>query len=161
MRFRLLAPFVLVAAVAGCEPTAAAGPSNPANDSYAASLGVDIASMTKVSDDLYYKDIVVGTGTPAASIGKTIVVNFTGYLTDGRVFDSKTGTETLESVLDEDHLIAGWVYGVSAFPPMKPGGTRKLVIGSAWAFGSGGGGGAVTIPPNATVVFDITLKTVK
>ena len=72
MRFRLPALFGLLLAANACEPAAPAGPSDPATETYAASLGVDIASMTKVDGNLYYKDITIGTGTTATA-GKTAV----------------------------------------------------------------------------------------
>jgi len=154
MRFKLLSLLAL-ATVASCEPSAPQGPSDPAADTYNPSLGVEISTMTKWSQDLYYKDLVVGTGTPVAAVGKTITVNYTGYLTDGTIFDSNTTTAGFESPLDDSHLIAGWVVGI---PGMKPGGTRKLVIGSQLAYGPVGSG---KIQPNSTIVFDITLKSVK
>ena len=156
MRSKLLVFFTILAGVVACEPTAPQGPSVPANETYAASLNVDIPSMVKLYDgDLYYKDITVGTGT-AATYGKSVYVTYTGYFTNGTVFDSKTGTDSiLVDLLDDGNLIVGWVYGI---PGMKVGGTRKLVIGSAFAYGSKGRG---TIPPNTTLVFDVTLKGVK
>ena len=155
MRFQLLAASALAAALAGCTPTEPAGPSYPANETYAASLQVDIPSMVKLSESLYYKDLVVGTGT-AATPGKQVVMQYTGYLTDGTEFDSAVGDKTLTVwLLDNGDLLAGWVYGI---PGMKVGGTRKLVIGSIFAYGAQGRG---TIPPNSTLVFDVTLKEVK
>ena len=52
-------------------------PSNPASESYAASLNVDIATMTRVSDDLYIQDIAVGTGDEAVG-GRDADVTYTG-----------------------------------------------------------------------------------
>ena len=84
---------------------------------------------------------------------------FRSYFTDGTVFDSRTGTDSLKvDLLDDGNLIVGWVYGISAGGGMKPGGTRKLVIGSSFAYGATGRPG---IPPNTTLVFDVTLKSVK
>jgi FKBP-type peptidyl-prolyl cis-trans isomerase len=154
MRSRLLA-LVALLAVASCEPTAPPGPSNPATDTYAASLGVDIASMVKVSPDLYYKDIVVGTGSPEAARNKTITVYYTGYTTDGQSFDSNVGDDALRETLSDVNFIAGWVVGIAG---MKPGGTRKIVIGSQLGYGPQGNG---PIPPNATLVFDIQLVKVE
>jgi FKBP-type peptidyl-prolyl cis-trans isomerase len=145
----------LLAALAACTPSEPKGPSVPANETYAASLGVDIATMTKVDNNLYYKDITVGTGTPAASYGKTITVTYTGYLVNGTEFDSNVGESPLVKPLTDAELIAGWVVGVDG---MKPGGVRKLVIGSSYGYGSQGRG---PIPGNATLVFDIELKAVQ
>lgn len=154
MRFRLLAVLALLG-VASCEPTAPPGPSDPATDTYAASLDVDIASMVKVSPDLYYKDVVVGTGSPAAARNKTITVFYTGYTTDGHAFDTNVGKDPLVEQLSDVNFIAGWVVGIAG---MKPGGTRKLVIGSQLGYGPQGNG---PIPPNATLVFDIQLTNVQ
>lgn len=163
MRFRLLSLAALVLAATSCEPSAPPGPSDPAKDTYASSLGVDIPSMVKIDDNLYYKDLAVGTGSPAAASGKTIIVNYTGYLTDGTAFTSNVGMDpdTIPLTI-QSGLIAGWTLGI---PGMKPGGTRKLVIGSSYAYGSRGrskgSGGLADIPGNATLVFDITLRAIK
>jgi len=158
MRFRLLSIVALLATVTSCEPTAPKGPSDPAADTYAASLGIDIPTMVKVNQDLYYKDVVVGNGTPAATIGKTITINYTGYLPDGTIFDSNGTAAGYTDVLDDNHFIAGWVLGIAAGGGMKPGGTRKLAIGSALAYGAPGSG---KIPGNSTIVFEVILKSVK
>jgi FKBP-type peptidyl-prolyl cis-trans isomerase FkpA len=149
MRFRLLALSGLLLAATSCEPSGPTGPSDPATETYAASLGVDIASMTKVDANLYYKDLVVGTGAVAAA---NKVVTYSGFLTNGTSFDSGTLDPT---PLNDANLIAGWVVGI---PGMKVGGKRKLVIGSNYAYGSRGNG---SIPGNATLVFDVELKEVR
>ena len=152
MRFRLLASSALLAALAACTPTEPAGPSYPATESYAASLQVNIASMTKVDTNLYYQDLTVGTGA-VASVNKQVTVTYAGYLTDGTSFDSGTLTDI---PLNTSNLIEGWVQGISG---MKVGGKRKLVVGSNYAYGSRGN--APKIPGNATLVFDVELKGVK
>lgn len=163
MRFHLLASTALLLCVTSCEPTAPPGPSVPANETFASSLGVDIPSMVKIDDNLYYKDITVGTGSPAAASGKTIIVNYSGYLTDGTAFTTNLGMDpdTIPLTI-QSGLIAGWTLGI---PGMKPGGVRKLVIGSSYAYGSQGrskgSSGLADIPKNATLIFDISLKAVK
>ena len=154
MRFRLLALLALLATVPGCEPTAPAGPSDPATEEFAASLGVDIASMIQVepSVSVYYKDMTVGTGATAV-LNKQITVAYTGYLSDGTSFDSG---QIGPIPLNTSNLISGWVLGV---PGMKVGGKRKLVIGSSYGYGAGGN--PPKVPGNATLVFDMELKEVK
>lgn len=126
-------------------------PSNPAVETYAASTGVVIAQMTKVNDNLFVRDNPVGTGTEATSL-KRVTVAYKGMLINGSTFDQGTITFTLGS----SEVIPGWDQGVLG---MKVGGSRKLVIGSTLAYGNRGAGGA--IPPNATLVFDVTLNNVQ
>ena len=158
MRIRSVALAALLAASVSCvaEPP---GPSKPGEETYAASLNVDIASMVKFDDNLYYKDINVGTGSPAAARGKIITVTYSGYLRDGTLFDSNVSQDSLVVPLN-DGLIAGWVLGIAG---MKPGGIRKLVIGSVYGYGAieQSSPGHPTIPKNSTLVFDVHLKAVK
>ena len=151
MRFRLLPAATLIATVIACSPTEPSGPSNPATEAFDASLGVDISTMVKVSDDLYYKELLVGSGDVAA-VNKIVTVAYAGYLTNGLSFDSG---ELTDVPLNDNNLIAGWVVGI---PGMKVGGKRKLVIGSALGYGARGNG---SVPPNATMVFDVELKAMK
>ncbi|HET9424145.1 MAG TPA: FKBP-type peptidyl-prolyl cis-trans isomerase [Gemmatimonadaceae bacterium] len=154
MRFRSTALLLSLAAVSACALSDSTQPSNPAEETFAPALEVDLSTMTKISDDLYYKDVVVGTGTPAAAFGKMITVYYNGFLKDGTKFDGNIGGDSLRIPLDSD-LIAGWYVGI---PGMKPGGTRKLVVGSSYGYGARGSG---PIPPHATLVFDIQLKRVE
>jgi len=58
-----VAAFVTLAVIAACGGETTTPPaSDPATETFASSLGVDLASMTKVSPDLYTKDLTVGTG---------------------------------------------------------------------------------------------------
>ena len=145
-------PFVLLAAFAACtEPDKA---SDPAKDTFASSLGVNISQMTKVSDALYYQDLVTGTGTAAAT-GRLVTVNYTGWLTDGTQFDTSIGKAPLSFSLGTGAVIKGWDLGILN---MKVGGKRRLVIGSDLGYGSGGNG---AIRPNSTIVFDVQLLSVQ
>lgn len=106
-------------------------------------------------------DIRVGTGTEAVA-GKTVTVNYTGWLydatkTDGKglEFDSSTGNAAFVFVLGSGQVIAGWEQGI---PGMKVGGVRRLVVPSALGYGPSRYG---PIPPNSTLVFDIELVSVQ
>jgi FKBP-type peptidyl-prolyl cis-trans isomerase FkpA len=154
LRRRVVAfvPFVLLAASAACtEPDK---PSNPATDTYAPSLGVNISQMTKVSDALYYQDLVTGTGATAAA-GRFVTLNYTGWLTDGTQFDTSIGKTPLAFTLGTGAVIKGWDLGILN---MKVGGKRRLVIGSDLGYGAGGNG---AIRPNTTIVFDVQLLSVQ
>ena len=129
-------------------------PSNPATETYAASLGVNISQMTKISDALYYQDLVVGTGTTAAS-GRSVTATYTGWFVDGTQFDSNIGKAPISFVLGQGKVIQGWELGILG---MRAGGKRRLVIGSDLAYGSAG---YLDIRPNTTLVFDIQLLSVQ
>ncbi|MBI4084756.1 MAG: FKBP-type peptidyl-prolyl cis-trans isomerase [Candidatus Levybacteria bacterium] len=100
-------------------------------------------------------DITVGTGQEAKS-GDTVVVHYTGTLTDGTKFDSSVDrNEPFETQIGVGSVIQGWDQGI---PGMKVGGKRKLTIPSSLGYGDQGSG---KIPPNATLVFEIELLEVK
>ena len=151
-RFAVLVPFLFLAA---CDSsTGPNSPSNPATETYASSLGVNIAQMQKISDALYIQDIVVGTGTTAAT-GRTVNVVYTGWFVNGTQFDSNVGKAPLSFILGTGQVIQGWDIGLLG---MKAGGKRRLVIGSDLAYGSGG---FQDIRPNTTLVFDVQLLSVQ
>lgn len=134
--------------------SATIGPSNPETESYATVLGVDIGTMSKKADGVYYKDLVVGTGAEAI-VGRSLGVTYTGWLTNGTQFDSNVGRAIYSFPLGGGNVISGWDLGMVG---MKVGGRRQLVIGSSKAYGAAGRDG---IPPNATLVFVVELKSVQ
>ena len=104
-------------------------------------------------------DLVIGTGTLAAS-GNRVTVSYAGWLyntsrTDGKgtQFDSSA---SYAFVLGAGTVIRGWDQGVQG---MRVGGQRRLIIPPELAYGAPGFGNV--IPPNATLVFDITLLSVQ
>lgn len=100
---------------------------------------------------LQYEDLVVGKGAPAEA-GDLVEVHYTGWLTDGKEFDSsRRRNEPLQFRLGEPGIIEGWQQGVAG---MKVGGKRKLWIPPDLAYGKTGKG---PIPPNAELVFEIEL----
>lgn len=148
-----LALVMLAAACANNDPASSpppGPPSDPAGELYATSLGVNIAEMTKLSPDLYIKDITVGTGDVATK-GRILRVTYTGWLVDGTQFDSNVGKSPLVFTLGTNAVIEGWNQGLEG---MRLGGKRKIVIGSRLGYGAAGNG---PIPPNATLVFDVQL----
>lgn len=101
---------------------------------------------------LKYVDQVVGTGEVAVA-GKTANVHYTGWLENGKKFDSSVDRgQPFSFPLGAGRVIKGWDEGVQG---MKVGGKRKLTIPSDLGYGSRGAGGV--IPPNATLVFDVEL----
>src|SRR5689334_867230 len=75
------------ATLAGCSLNTgpANNPTDPATETFASSLGVNIATMTKTQSGDYYKDIAVGTG-PVISGNAQIGFDYSGYIKDGTLF---------------------------------------------------------------------------
>jgi FKBP-type peptidyl-prolyl cis-trans isomerase FkpA len=130
--------------LAALSPTArAAAPAAPAKTS---GKGKTTASGLK------YWDLKKGTGA-AAKAGDSVKVHYTGWLTDGKKFDSSLDrNEPFVFKLGAGMVIKGWDEGVAG---MKIGGQRQLRIPSELGYGAEGAGG--DIPPNATLVFDVEL----
>jgi FKBP-type peptidyl-prolyl cis-trans isomerase len=147
---RTTAAVLLILGAACSSSSEPAGPPDPATETFAASLGVNIAQMTRKSSALYVQDLVVGTGTEATS-GRSLRVTYTGWLANGTKFDSNVGQTALPFTLGVGQVISGWDQGVAG---MRVGGKRRLVIGSTLGYGASGYG---PIPPNSTLVFDVEL----
>jgi len=107
---------------------------------------------------LIIEDVTVGEGIEAQDFNK-VVVNYTGKLEDGSIFDSSLnpGREPFTFTLGVGSVIKGWDMGVKG---MKVGGKRKLTIPSELGYGANGAGGGI-IPPNATLIFDVELLEVE
>ena len=122
-------------------------------------LAQKTASPTKVTgkatttaSGLQYWDIVVGTGATAVA-GKPVKVHYTGWLIDGKKFDSSVDRgQPFGFTLGAGQVIKGWDEGVAG---MKVGGKRQLRIPPELGYGSRGAGSV--IPPNATLIFDVEL----
>ena len=105
-------------------------------------------------------DLVVGTGALAGP-GSQVTVAYTGWLHDSSRTDAK-GTQFDSNTafpfrLGTGAVIRGWDQGVSG---MRVGGQRRLVIPPDLAYGNQSPPGSI-IPPNATLVFDITMNNVQ
>ncbi|MEX2145621.1 MAG: FKBP-type peptidyl-prolyl cis-trans isomerase [Candidatus Rokuibacteriota bacterium] len=101
---------------------------------------------------LRYVEIVEGTGAAPAT-GSTVSVHYTGWLQDGKKFDSSHDRrQPLEFTLGRGQVIQGWDEGLST---MKVGGKRTLIIPAHLGYGDRGAGGV--IPPGATLVFEVEL----
>ena len=139
---------ILALGVAGCSKvsTNITAPPDPGDTVFAPSLGIDLEQMNQSASGLWWLDTLLGTGAEAEE-GQVVSVTLSGWLSDGTLFDS----QTLEAILAPSFLIPGLLEGIIG---MKVGGTRKLVVPPALAWGAVGNG---PVPPNATVVFDLEL----
>lgn len=114
--------------------------------------------LPKAVTKLVIQDTIPGTGKDAKK-GKTIKVNYTGWLYDpakpmgrGKQFDTSAGSEPFSFELGAGRVIKGWDEG---FENMKVGGKRKLIIPSEMAYGKRGAG--TVIPPDANLMFEVEL----
>ncbi|MDQ6691762.1 MAG: FKBP-type peptidyl-prolyl cis-trans isomerase [Candidatus Dormibacteraeota bacterium] len=109
-------------------------------------------TMVTLPDGLKYVDLVAGTGKQPAK-GDSISVQYTGWTTDGKKFDSsrdRGAPATFE--IGTGKVIAGWDEAVIT---IKVGGKRKLIIPPALGYGTKGQPPA--IPANATLVFIVEM----
>ena len=104
--------------------------------------------------DLLKEDLVVGSGAEAVA-GKTVEVHYTGWLHNGKQFDSSKGRGPFAFALGGGQVIKGWDLGVAG---MKVGGKRKLTLPSELGYGAAGA--PPDIPGNATLVFEVELLAV-
>lgn len=117
---------------------------------------------TEISE-LQITDVVNGDGATAAA-GQTVIVHYTGWLYDpgqpdnkGEKFDSSVDRgEPFSFPLGAGRVIRGWDEG---FAGMQIGGKRILVIPPDMGYGTRGAGGS--IPPNATLIFEVELLDVQ
>jgi peptidylprolyl isomerase len=94
-------------------------------------------------------DVKEGEGE-AVKAGAKVTVHYTGWLTNGKEFDSSVGGQPVSFGLNQ--VIKGWTEGI---PGMKPGGIRRLKIPAELGYGKAGAGS--DIPPNAVLVFEVQL----
>jgi FKBP-type peptidyl-prolyl cis-trans isomerase FkpA len=106
------------------------------------------------SETLDTEDLTVGTGA-LAETGKRVRMYYVGKLTDGTEFD-RTLRRPFEFQLGAGEVITGWDQGIVG---MRVGGKRKLVIPGDLGYGARGL--PPSIPPNATLVFEVELLDVQ
>ena len=105
--------------------------------------------------ELDVQDLVVGNGAEAIK-GKQVQVHYTGWLTDGRKFDSSLDRRRpFEFRVGEGRVIRGWDEGVAT---MRQGGRRRLIVPPELGYGTAGAG---EIPGGATLVFEVELVDVR
>ncbi|MCB9099203.1 MAG: FKBP-type peptidyl-prolyl cis-trans isomerase [Anaerolineales bacterium] len=113
---------------------------------------VDEADYTTTDSGLKYYDFEEGSGESPQQ-GQMAVVNYTGWLEDGTMFDSSLlRGRPFSFPVGLGQVIPGWDEGVAS---MKVGGKRQLVIPAELGYGERGAGDA--IPPNATLIFEVEL----
>jgi FKBP-type peptidyl-prolyl cis-trans isomerase len=126
------------------------GPQVIGETEFAASLGIDLSAMT-LTGGVYIQDIEIGTGDPLTA-GASVEVAYTGWLTNGTVFDP--GLQPFTFTLGAGAVIQGFDIGVDG---MQLGGKRKIVIPPELGYGSRGAG---SIPPGSILIFEVEVLSV-
>ena len=122
-----------------------------------AKKGGSMTDTVATASGLKYVVLKAGDG-PSPQPGQTAVVHYTGWLTDGKKFDSsKDRNQPFQFTVGQGQVIKGWDEGVAS---MKKGESRKLIIPPQLGYGERGAGGGI-IPPNATLVFEVELLDIK
>jgi len=108
------------------------------------------------ADGLIIEDLKIGSG-PAAQNSDIVSVNYVGTFLNGTKFDSSYGrNQSFSFVLGQGQVIVGWDRGILG---MKVDGKRKLTIPPSLGYGEYGAGNL--IPPNATLIFEVELLSIK
>jgi hypothetical protein len=113
----------------------------------------DVAAVpmdaTKTLSGLAYKILKKGDGKTSPSISSTITIHYSGWTTDGKLFDSSV-VRGEKATFPLSGLIKGWQEGI---PLMKNGDTFRFWIPDYLGYGSNPRPGA----PKGMLVFDVTL----
>jgi peptidylprolyl isomerase len=106
-------------------------------------------NLKELVPGVQYRDLKVGDGAECPP-GATVKIHYTGWLTDGTVFDSSRDNAKPAN-FPLDNLIPGWQEGI---PGMKKGGVRKLVIAPEMGYGDASQG---KVPAKATLIFEVEM----
>lgn len=155
LRLRFALP-VALALLSGCGSDNTA-PSFPTIEetTFDPSLGIDLTTFTKNANGLYFKELVVGTGTLAQD-GRQVGVRYKGQLSDAFVFDENPPPKPVFSfLLGAGEVVPGFDQGTRG---MRIGGKRQVIIPPALGYGSRGSG---SVPPASILIFTIDLISVQ
>ena len=152
---------VLALALIACGSDDGVGP-NLEDIDFDPALEIDLSAMTRTASGLYFQDLTVGDGVMATA-GNTVVVDYSGWLPNGTLFDSGTSSDWKDPstgahipfILGVGGVIAGFDEGVQG---MREGGTWNLVIPPAIGYGAMATG---NIPANSVLIFRITLTEIQ
>lgn len=113
----------------------------------------DFPTAYTTRSGLMYINKDPGTGTATPKVGDTIVARYAGRLLDGTPFDSSSlHGGPMRAQIGVGSVIRGWD---EAFLTMRKGARRTLII--PYWLGYGDAGRPPSIPPRATLVFDVEL----
>lgn len=120
-----------------------------------AALAVLLLAFPALASEMKVEDMKIGTGKEAIP-GQKVTVHYTGWLTNGKKFDSSVDrNQPFTFNLGAGEVILGWDQGVAG---MREGGQRRLTIPPGMGYGSQAVG---SIPANSTLIFQVDLLKVK
>lgn len=104
-------------------------------------MGVDVETIKQ------------GDGVTFPTRGQTVVIHYTGTLTNGTKFDSSRDRgRPLKFSIGGGQVIKGWDEGIAK---MSVGETSRLTVSPDYGYGAAGS--ANVVPPNATLIFEVEL----
>jgi len=107
----------------------------------------------KTASGLKYIMVKKNDAGAAPEVGKKVLVHYSGYLTDGKMFDSSVEREQpFPFMLGKGQVIKGWDEGIAL---LKEGEQARLII--PYTLGYGEQGYPPIIPPSSTLIFDVEL----
>ena len=125
----ILPTLLLTACLTGPEKCAI-NPSDPAHETFAPALGVDIATMEKTPIGDFRKDLVVGTGEPLNSLA-TVSIHYSAYLSNGALID-----QVVDQAFTIDLNSQATIGLADGMLGMAVGGTRLIVVPSELGLGA-------------------------
>lgn len=144
-----------LACLAACTPPSNPPASPPATAAPAPNVGtLTGTARTTTASGIVFESLQNGNG-PSPKATDTVTVHYRGTFPDGREFDSshKRGQPTSFAL---NRVIPCWTEAVQL---MKPGGKARITCPPQLAYGERGAGGV--IPPNATLMFEIELISIR
>lgn len=144
----LLLPCLLLGACLTSPRECVDNPSNPATQTFAPSLGVNLDSMSRTAIGDYTKDVVVGDGQVLDSL-QVVQIHYSAYLVDGTLVD-----QLLDQPFPIDLSATATTGLADGMFGMNVGGTRLIVVPSSNAFGPCPNG---PVPGNSTLIYRIEL----
>ena len=148
MRLVTLLPSILLASCLQTPDRCPIIPSDPAQETFAPALGVDIATMEKTELGDYRKDLVVGAGAPLTTLA-TVQIHYSAYLSNGTLI-----AQVIDQPLPLDLSRQATVGLADGMLGMFVGGQRLIVVPSQLALGACENG---PVPGNSTIVYKVEL----
>lgn len=143
-----LLPAILLAACFTTPDRCPINPSDPAHETFAPALGVDITTMERTGLGDYRKDLVVGTGAALTTLA-TVEIHYTAYLANGTLID-----QAVDQPFQLDLGARATIGLADGMLGMSVGGQRLIVVPSDLGLGACDNG---PVPGNSTIVYKVEL----